>query len=127
MMNHCYIIIYYIIVYYIIYNYNIINSYIIITILYIIMLWFMGSQRVRHDWVTELNWTECHRLLSKLSFSFKFTCSSFYHPTISIFFNQIPFIFTISFNTFLFNKIKHEGLSAFFPHFSIFYFRSLSI
>ena len=20
------------------------------------MLWFMGSQRVRHDWVTELNW-----------------------------------------------------------------------
>ena len=22
------------------------------------MLWFMGLQRVRHDWVTELNWTE---------------------------------------------------------------------
>ena len=22
------------------------------------MLWFMGSQRVRHNWVTELNWTE---------------------------------------------------------------------
>ena len=22
------------------------------------MLWFMVSQRVRHDWVTELNWTE---------------------------------------------------------------------
>ena len=22
------------------------------------VLWFMGSQRVRHDWVTELNWTE---------------------------------------------------------------------
>ena len=22
------------------------------------MLWFMRSQRVRHDWVTELNWTE---------------------------------------------------------------------
>ena len=22
------------------------------------MLWFMGSQRVRHDWATELNWTE---------------------------------------------------------------------
>ena len=21
------------------------------------MLWFMGSQRVRHDWATELNWT----------------------------------------------------------------------
>ena len=22
------------------------------------VLWFMGSQRVRHDWTTELNWTE---------------------------------------------------------------------
>ena len=22
------------------------------------VLWFMGSQRVRHDWVTEMNWTE---------------------------------------------------------------------
>ena len=22
------------------------------------MLWFVGSQRVRHDWATELNWTE---------------------------------------------------------------------
>ena len=27
---------------------------------------FMGSQRVRHDWVTELNWTECDFIL-KLS------------------------------------------------------------
>ena len=24
------------------------------------VLRFMGSQRVRHDWVTELNWTEVH-------------------------------------------------------------------
>ena len=24
------------------------------------MLWFMGSQRVGHDWATELNWTECY-------------------------------------------------------------------
>ena len=23
-----------------------------------VMLWFMGSQRVRHNWATELNWTE---------------------------------------------------------------------
>ena len=23
------------------------------------VLWFMGSQRVRHDWATELNWTLC--------------------------------------------------------------------
>ena len=31
------------------------------------VLWFMGSQRVRHDWETELNWTEhvvlCQHLL----------------------------------------------------------------
>ena len=26
------------------------------------MLWFMGSQRVGHDWVTELNWTELNCL-----------------------------------------------------------------
>ena len=25
------------------------------------VLWFMGSQRVRHDWVTEQNWTELYR------------------------------------------------------------------
>ena len=27
------------------------------------VLRFMGSQRVRHDWVTELNWTEGHLVL----------------------------------------------------------------
>ena len=27
------------------------------------MLRFMGSQRVRHDWVTELNWTELFHLI----------------------------------------------------------------
>ena len=26
------------------------------------MLWFMGSQRVGHDWETELNWTKYHKL-----------------------------------------------------------------
>ena len=26
------------------------------------MLWFMGSQRVGHDWATELNWTEATRM-----------------------------------------------------------------
>ena len=25
------------------------------------MLWFMGSQKVRHDWVAELNWTELYK------------------------------------------------------------------
>ena len=27
------------------------------------MLWFMGLQRVRHDWATELNWTEGYSLV----------------------------------------------------------------
>ena len=30
------------------------------------MLQFMGSQRVGHDWATELNWTECMILLELL-------------------------------------------------------------
>ena len=29
------------------------------------MLWFMGSQRVGHDWATELNWTELKRSLQE--------------------------------------------------------------
>ena len=28
------------------------------------MLWFMGSQRVGHDWATELNWTELNIMLN---------------------------------------------------------------
>ena len=31
------------------------------------VLWFMGSQRVGHNWVTELNWTEWLMMLSILS------------------------------------------------------------
>ena len=35
------------------------------------MLWFMGSQRVRHDWATELNWTDgTKHLTSCLPFIF---------------------------------------------------------
>ena len=30
------------------------------------VLWFMGSQRVGHDWVTELNWTDQLLLLSQI-------------------------------------------------------------
>ena len=30
------------------------------------VLWFMGSQRVRHDWAIEMNWTEL-RLEKKLA------------------------------------------------------------
>ena len=34
------------------------------------VLWFMGSQKVRHDWATELNWNICY-------LKFKFTWQSF--------------------------------------------------
>ena len=27
------------------------------------VLWFMGSQRVGHDWVTEVNWTELNKYI----------------------------------------------------------------
>ena len=30
------------------------------------VLWFLGSQRVRHDWATELNWTELILVYSNL-------------------------------------------------------------
>ena len=32
------------------------------------VLWFMGSQKVRHNWVTELNWTELRSNWSIVSF-----------------------------------------------------------
>ena len=38
------------------------------------MLRFMGSQRVRHNWVTELNWTDC---MEKLCFCFLTCCLGF--------------------------------------------------
>ena len=31
------------------------------------MVWFMGSQRVRHDWATELNWTELKDVWKRMS------------------------------------------------------------
>ena len=37
------------------------------------VLWFMGSQRVGHDWVTELNWTE--EQISHIPFYFHFLSS----------------------------------------------------
>ena len=33
------------------------------------VLWFMGSQRVRHNWVTELNWTEFYSRTFHISFN----------------------------------------------------------
>ena len=45
------------------------------------MLRFMGSQRVGHDWATELNWTE---LLKRLSFSIVYSCHLCCRLTISV-------------------------------------------
>ena len=39
------------------------------------MLWFMGSQRVEHDWATELNWTELTVILISVAFYKPFVCS----------------------------------------------------
>ena len=35
------------------------------------VLWFMGLQRVGHDWATELNWTE---LIKKMNYLFGILC-----------------------------------------------------
>ena len=35
------------------------------------VLWFMGSQRVGHDWATELNWTEGMEILNEAYKDFK--------------------------------------------------------
>jgi len=42
------------------------------------MLQSIGSQRVRHDWVTELNWTDDKYTYPKFSFSFSKTLKWFY-------------------------------------------------
>ena len=49
------------------------------------ILWSMGSQRVRHDWGTELNWTELYELPHKpirkcplLSYSLKTLANNWY-------------------------------------------------
>ena len=43
------------------------------------VLWFMGLQRVGHDWVTELNWTEPVVLATySLSIFFQFNSNSFH-------------------------------------------------
>ena len=44
------------------------------------VLWFMGSQRVGHDWATEMNWTE---LMVNLSFA----CFLLQSPSFNFFFN----------------------------------------
>ena len=61
------------------------------------VLWFTGSQRVRHDWATELNWTECKnvqecsRLLCNIALYSIGPC--FYHqshPQLGIVFALAP-------------------------------------
>ena len=47
------------------------------------VLWFMGSQTVRHDWGTELNWTEQHVLLS-IPINLSRSCSLGYYSNYSL-------------------------------------------
>ena len=51
------------------------------------MLWFMGSQRVRHDWATELNLTELNGLLTTFNMTIKLAI--FYKESDGI--SQLPF------------------------------------
>ena len=40
------------------------------------VLWFMGSQRVGHDWVTELNWYGCNEIPGSPYFVYWSLCHS---------------------------------------------------
>ena len=64
------------------------------------VLRFMGSQRVRHDWATELNWTELNHtdLKDSALVSFLFSIVSLF----SIFWFLLWF-FSVSFDYFAFN------------------------
>ena len=48
------------------------------------MLQFMGLQRVRHDWATELNWTESVTCCSSLSFAILFLLSNLHRNIINL-------------------------------------------
>ena len=66
------------------------------------VLWFMGLQRVRHDWVTELNWTELNwkRHLTKFNSQSVFLTKQTTPPNkydymdISIMWSDITFSFS---------------------------------
>ena len=44
------------------------------------VLWFMVSQRVGHDWVTELNWTDTETIYVESVMGSYLSRLSFYHP-----------------------------------------------
>ena len=50
------------------------------------MLRFMGSQRVRHDWATELNWTKTSFLLLSIQYIFPRFVLRFFYSLIWFFF-----------------------------------------
>ena len=76
---------------------------------------FMGSQRVRHDWVTELNWTECDFILKLSELVLWQTCAhvafSFLRWDWFLLYHKkreklmgIPLIYNSSFSASMFNK-----------------------
>ena len=58
------------------------------------MLWFMGSQRVRHDWATELNWTE-RLILCKNNFQEEFRKQIIFSNDLSWYSKRLPNIHEI--------------------------------
>ena len=77
------------------------------------VLRFMGSQRVRHDWGTELNWTETLSVFKSGCTDFKPICESFSRST--------PLSVLGSVRSFLFNhlgecvEVSHWGWKFCFP------------
>ena len=58
------------------------------------VLWFMGSQRVRHDWGTELNWTPKF-VVKKGRFIFKWSVEFLKKKIIKLTVISYPFYFMV--------------------------------
>ena len=69
------------------------------------VLQFMGSQRVRHDWATELNWTEPSWKFSFLYFLFIWLCNFWLNLYLLTFLTVFPYFFPL---TSMWNRKVHN-------------------
>ena len=53
------------------------------------VLWFMGLQRVGHDWANELNWTECSTFIAS-SFRIWNSSTGIPSPPLALFVKMLP-------------------------------------
>ena len=56
------------------------------------VLWFMGLQTVRHDWATELNWTELNRWSTSLTLMGFIATSTMKAKAVSVLVNALSFV-----------------------------------